>query len=124
MDMRKERSDHRYSIYAISYYSVDWELAIPVAPDFRSLLMLRHSLLSSDDERHTNLCYADVKDIPAMPAQLAVIARAATSASPGGGGARDQSRRPSRARLLMNMGSQSARSRTTSVTCTSRGVRG
>jgi SMI1 / KNR4 family (SUKH-1) len=48
MDMREERSDRRYPIYAINYYSVEWELALPVAPDFRSLLLLRHSLLSSD----------------------------------------------------------------------------
>jgi hypothetical protein len=50
MDVREERSDRRYPIYASNYYSVEWELAIPVAPDFRSLLLLRHSLLSSDDE--------------------------------------------------------------------------
>jgi len=50
MDMREERPDKRYPIYAINYYAVEWELAIPVAPDFRSLLLLRRSLLSSGDE--------------------------------------------------------------------------
>jgi SMI1 / KNR4 family (SUKH-1) len=50
MDMREERPNKRYPIYAINYYSVEWELAIPVAPDVRSLLLLRHSLLSSNDE--------------------------------------------------------------------------
>lgn len=48
MDMREERTDRRYPICAINYYSVEWELALPVAPDFRSLLLLRHSLLSSE----------------------------------------------------------------------------
>jgi SMI1/KNR4 family protein SUKH-1 len=50
MDLREERSDRRYPIYAINYYSVEWKLAVPVAPNFRSLLLLGHSLLSSDDE--------------------------------------------------------------------------
>jgi len=50
MDLREERSDRRYPIYAINYYSVEWKLAVPVAPNFRSLLQLGHSLLSSDDE--------------------------------------------------------------------------
>jgi hypothetical protein len=50
LDMRKERSDRRYPIVAINFISDGWEDAMPVAPDFRSLLLLRRSLLSSDDE--------------------------------------------------------------------------
>jgi hypothetical protein len=49
-DMRKERPDKRYPIVAINFISDGWDDAMPVAPDFCSLLMLRHRLLSSDDE--------------------------------------------------------------------------
>jgi hypothetical protein len=50
LDMRKERSDRRYPIVAINFISDGWEDAMPVASDFRSLLSLRRSLLSSDNE--------------------------------------------------------------------------
>jgi hypothetical protein len=48
MEMREARLGKRYPVFAINYHS--WELALPVALDFRSLLLLRHSPLSSDDE--------------------------------------------------------------------------
>jgi hypothetical protein len=50
LDMRKERSDRRYPIVAINFISDGWEDAMPVASDFRSLLSLRRSLLSSENE--------------------------------------------------------------------------
>jgi hypothetical protein len=50
IDMREERPDRRYPIVAINFISDGWDDAMPVAPDFRSLLLLQHSLLSSDDE--------------------------------------------------------------------------
>jgi hypothetical protein len=48
-DMREERPDRQYPIYAINFITVGWEEVIRVAPDFRSLLLLRYSLLSHDE---------------------------------------------------------------------------
>ncbi len=44
-DVRPERSDGLYPIYAINFVSIDWDDALLIAPDFRSLLLLRHELL-------------------------------------------------------------------------------
>ena len=40
----------RHAVVRNGGISDGWEDAMPVAPDIRSLLLLRHSLLSSDDE--------------------------------------------------------------------------
>ncbi|WIG57908.1 MAG: hypothetical protein OJF49_000653 [Ktedonobacterales bacterium] len=46
-DMRSEHADGQYPIFAVNYVSISWRKAIPVSPDFRSLLLLRHELLWS-----------------------------------------------------------------------------
>jgi hypothetical protein len=50
LDVREERPDRRYPVVAINVISDGWDDAMPVATDFRSLLSLRGSLLSSDNE--------------------------------------------------------------------------
>jgi hypothetical protein len=47
LDARPERPDGQYSVYAINFISLDWADAIPVAPEFRSLLVLQHEMLDS-----------------------------------------------------------------------------
>jgi SMI1/KNR4 family protein SUKH-1 len=45
LDIRPQHSNGNYPICAINFVSIDWDEALPVAPDFRSLLLLRHALL-------------------------------------------------------------------------------
>ncbi len=46
LDVRPQHADGAYPIYAMNFVSIDWEDALPVAPNFRSLLLLRHGLLN------------------------------------------------------------------------------
>jgi SMI1/KNR4 family protein SUKH-1 len=47
LDARPERVDGIYPIYAVNFVSIRWDEALPIAPDFRSLLLLRRELLAS-----------------------------------------------------------------------------
>jgi hypothetical protein len=50
IDMREERLDRRCPIVAINFISDGWDDAMPVAPDFRSLMLLRRELLVADED--------------------------------------------------------------------------
>jgi SMI1/KNR4 family protein SUKH-1 len=45
LDVRPERADGQYPVYAINFVSIAWTEALSIAPDFRSLLLLRRGLL-------------------------------------------------------------------------------
>lgn len=48
LDTRPERADSAYPIYAVNFVSIGWDTALMIAPEFRSLLLLRHELLKND----------------------------------------------------------------------------
>lgn len=43
-DMRPQHADGQYPIYLVNYITIGWKEAIFCAPDFRSMLLSRHSL--------------------------------------------------------------------------------